>query len=338
MRMMAIRRVGVIFGVGCLLLATVVTAADTEKFESASTVDEVRRQIERLPKDASWWTVNGKDMAWNNRNLNRIFPTLNVHAAGPVQELEYRPMPEIAGFEVRASDVPHKGGRTFGFRVSDGASSLAYIPDYWLAAATEEPADLIDGAGLLLHDSQHTAAEMEEKAFLGHSSVEYTIDLADRHDVERLAFFHHDPRRTDEEIDQIAKDANAASLATGLRRTLGGLFPAAGTHGTDYIKSKYQLVEGMEARAATAAGTEHVAIGEPTAGYQPLEISQVAAAGEEIAHVNIAGGKTGALERSRHFHVTVDALFPQDGDTGAGPGSYEGGADIPSRIKAEAHR
>jgi CubicO group peptidase (beta-lactamase class C family) len=106
MRMMAIRRVGVIFGVGCLLLATVVTAADTEKFESASTVDEVRRQIERLPKDASWWTVNGKDMAWNNRNLNRIFPTVNVYRAGPVRELEYRPMPEIAGFEVDTPNGP----------------------------------------------------------------------------------------------------------------------------------------------------------------------------------------------------------------------------------------
>lgn len=36
----------------------------------------------------------------------------------------------------------------------------------------------------------------------------------------------------------------------------GGLFPAAGEHGTDYIKSKFQLVEGMEERRATAGGTE----------------------------------------------------------------------------------
>jgi phosphoribosyl 1,2-cyclic phosphodiesterase len=120
---------------------------------------------------------------------------------------------EIAGFEVLASDVPHKGGRTFGFRVSDGASSLAYVPDYWLAAATAEPSELVDGVSLLLHDSQHTAAEMEEKAFLGHSSVEYTIDLADRHEVERLALFHHDPRRTDEEIDQIVAKVTTAELA-----------------------------------------------------------------------------------------------------------------------------
>ena len=29
----------------------------------------------------------------------------------------------IEGFEITAFDVPHKGGRTYGYRVSDGASS-----------------------------------------------------------------------------------------------------------------------------------------------------------------------------------------------------------------------
>ena len=34
------------------------------------------------------------------------------------------------GFSVVAIDVPHKGGHTVGFRVSDGHSSVAYIPDH----------------------------------------------------------------------------------------------------------------------------------------------------------------------------------------------------------------
>ena len=34
------------------------------------------------------------------------------------------------GFTVEAREVPHKGGRTYGYRVSDGHSVLTYIPDH----------------------------------------------------------------------------------------------------------------------------------------------------------------------------------------------------------------
>jgi hypothetical protein len=84
------------FVVGCRLPLTPVVAAGLDRFESAPTVQEVRRQIEKLPGNASWWTVNGRDMAWNNKNLNRIFPTVNVYRAGPVRWLERQPMPELA--------------------------------------------------------------------------------------------------------------------------------------------------------------------------------------------------------------------------------------------------
>jgi hypothetical protein len=92
------------------LIAGSAVAGDREQFESASTVEEVREQIEKVPKDTSWWMVNGEDMAWNNKNLNRIFPTVNVYRDGPVRPLKSRPMPEIASFEV---DGP---GGPIGFR------------------------------------------------------------------------------------------------------------------------------------------------------------------------------------------------------------------------------
>jgi len=80
--------------------------AESEDFESASSVEEVRRQIEKLPKDTSWWNVNGADMAWNNKNLNRVFPTVNVYRAGPVRQLERRPMAAIASFKVDTPGGP----------------------------------------------------------------------------------------------------------------------------------------------------------------------------------------------------------------------------------------
>jgi CubicO group peptidase (beta-lactamase class C family) len=69
-------------------------------FKSASSVEEVRRQIEQLPEDRIWWTVNGKDMAWNNKNLQRMFPTVPVYRDGPVRELAVDLMPQIGSVKV----------------------------------------------------------------------------------------------------------------------------------------------------------------------------------------------------------------------------------------------
>jgi CubicO group peptidase (beta-lactamase class C family) len=100
------------------LAAGVLAAADAGAFRSASSVEEVRRQIEKLPAAEAWWTVNGRDMAWNNKNLNRIFPTVNVYRDGPVRMLESRTMSEIAEFEV---DTPNGQVRFADFL--DGESS-----------------------------------------------------------------------------------------------------------------------------------------------------------------------------------------------------------------------
>ncbi len=86
-----------------VLIFTSLAAAcpvNPSEFKSTSSVDEVRRQIEKLPKDRIWWTMNGSDMAWNNRNLQRIFPTVAVYRDGPVRELPYNLMPEIDSFSV----------------------------------------------------------------------------------------------------------------------------------------------------------------------------------------------------------------------------------------------
>ena len=93
-----------------LTIAVAALAAATgnaqEEFRSASTIDEVRRQIEKLPANTSWWNVNGRDMGWNNRNLNRIFPTVNVYRAGAVRPLEVSLMPQIGAYEVDTPDGP----------------------------------------------------------------------------------------------------------------------------------------------------------------------------------------------------------------------------------------
>jgi len=88
----------------CCCVAPINSAADV--FESTSSVEETRRQLTVLPKDDIWWVVNGEDMAWNFKNLHRMFPTVNVYREGPVSELAYNLMPEIAHYAVDTPKGP----------------------------------------------------------------------------------------------------------------------------------------------------------------------------------------------------------------------------------------
>ncbi len=58
-------------------------------------------------------------------------------------------------------------------------------------------------ADLLVHDSQYTQQEYEEKHIgWGHGYIEYVCAAAQRSRVKKLALFHHDPLRTDDQIDE----------------------------------------------------------------------------------------------------------------------------------------
>ncbi len=60
------------------------------------------------------------------------------------------------------------------------------------------------GADLLVHDSQYTAKEYAaSKVGWGHSSFEYAINAANRARVKRLVLSHHDPNRSDTELQEL---------------------------------------------------------------------------------------------------------------------------------------
>ena len=132
----------------------------------------------------------------------------------------------FSGFTVTAVEIPHKGGRTFGYRVSDGRSTLAYLPDHWPVALGPGPDGwgelhaaalaLVSGVDLLLHDGQYTAEEFSAggRSSFGHSTMEYAADLAALAGAE-LVLFHHDPARTDDELDRLAARLGVRAAAEG---------------------------------------------------------------------------------------------------------------------------
>lgn len=63
----------------------------------------------------------------------------------------------------------------------------------------------IEGADLVVYDAQYTEDEYKGRIGWGHTPIEYAIEAASRAGVKKLALFHHDPDRTDDQIDEMAK-------------------------------------------------------------------------------------------------------------------------------------
>ena len=118
---------------------------------------------------------------------------------------------------IEARTVQHRGP-TVGYRIEEEGRVLAYLPDhepYLTAALDDEPQwisgwALAAGADLLLHDSQYTDAEYTSRLGWGHSSVTHTSAFARAAGVRQLAMFHHDPMRSDHELEALYDQVAAA--------------------------------------------------------------------------------------------------------------------------------
>jgi ribonuclease BN (tRNA processing enzyme) len=116
---------------------------------------------------------------------------------------------------------------TLAYRIEADGATVVYACDheaYSHAAADgtgrlEGPdlrhAEFVAGADLLIHDAQYTAAEYSTKVNWGHSTIEYAMQVAREGNVRQLALTHHDPSRTDGQIDALLASARATMRELG---------------------------------------------------------------------------------------------------------------------------
>jgi phosphoribosyl 1,2-cyclic phosphodiesterase len=120
---------------------------------------------------------------------------------------------EIGPFQLQSCYVIHPSP-TIGFRIQYSDKVFVYIPDHepaigqsgllksvkWISGS-----DLALDADILLHDAQYTIEEYKNKVGWGHSAMEDTLHFASLMRVKRLLLAHHDPMRTDVQLDQLHK-------------------------------------------------------------------------------------------------------------------------------------
>jgi len=70
----------------------------------------------------------------------------------------------------------------------------------------ERLAEFVKGADLLVYDAQYTRDEYEStRKGWGHSAIEDVAALAQSLDIRSTALFHHEPVRTDDQLDALSK-------------------------------------------------------------------------------------------------------------------------------------
>ena len=164
------------------------------------------------------------------------FPVPITHIAA---ELDFQELGEeefaVGTVKVQTQYLNHTAP-CLGYRIESGGASLVYATDHepnaetlWRAdralrdyspsamlhAADSRHAEFLHAADLVIHDSQYLASEYPQKVRWGHSTMEYTVDVAVAARTRRLALFHHDPFRTDVALDRLLADATERAARAG---------------------------------------------------------------------------------------------------------------------------
>jgi phosphoribosyl 1,2-cyclic phosphodiesterase len=160
------------------------------------------------------------------------------YISAPLSPVEIRELPcdvsfrnaphtewQIGTATVRAASVSHRGP-TLGYRITEGDTTLCYIPDHepglGVQLSSDEPEwisgyELARGATILFHDCQYTDDEYPSHVGWGHSPLRDTLTFANRVEPERLMLFHHDPLHSDDFLDAFHGSAIRAWRALGGR-------------------------------------------------------------------------------------------------------------------------
>ena len=154
-----------------------------------------------------------------------------------VQEVNACECFPIGTATLRTARLHHPGG-CIAWRIDAEGASIVYATDTEHYACVDPGlASFARGADVLVYDSQYTPEEYwgasgPPRVGWGHSTYAAGAELALAACVAQLVLFHHDPQRTDDQVDDIERRAREIFPSTtaareGLRLSLRRLADAA---------------------------------------------------------------------------------------------------------------
>ena len=142
------------------------------------------------------------------------FPVQSDKLPSEVSWIDDEHVSRLIGNGPVISRIPtnHPGG-SVAFRIDNQGKSVVYLtdneldPPYPKVTEFEGFAKFCREADILIHDAQYLESDMPYKHGWGHSLASQACALAAAAEVKHLVLYHHDPDRTDEELDAIQEES-----------------------------------------------------------------------------------------------------------------------------------
>ncbi len=161
------------------------------------------------------------------------FPVRTVEL---LSDISYRQIEQdsfqIGNFRIESITLNHPVA-CLGYRVRYGGKTFVYLGDNepyynvykdgdsemtdFVGTLNERLVDFVRDADALVSDSQYLPSEYESKRGWGHSTTHHTVNMAVRAGVKKLFFFHHEPLRSDDDLDAIVEHYRALVAERGYR-------------------------------------------------------------------------------------------------------------------------
>jgi len=127
---------------------------------------------------------------------------------------------ESNGFHLEMVPMNHPG-KAFGYKITIEDKIICYFtdneidPPYEKSIELDELTNQCKNADILIHDAQYIEADMPLKHGWGHSLISQVTKLGELAKVKNLVYYHHDPERSDDDIDAELEKASKALKKNG---------------------------------------------------------------------------------------------------------------------------
>ena len=148
---------------------------------------------------------------------------------------------DVEGVRVLPLALNHPWG-ALGFRFDKGGKSVAYVTDTspfdtirypekfvtgapkelseddrrWLQECRANLVKGLEGADIVVYDTQYTDAEYEKFPHWGHGTPKHALDVCREAKAKKLVLFHHAPGRTDDDQDKLTAETKELAAKQGI--------------------------------------------------------------------------------------------------------------------------